>query len=98
MKKELSILLVMSVLSFGIGACTQERERSVLNNPPGTYETDVSSTDASGTTTEKESSVVVDEDAQGKKTAVVKSKTTTDPKGLFNKTTTSQTKKVITEE
>ena len=90
----LSILVSLSILVLGLSACMQD---SVLNNPPGKYEKTTSSTDANGTTTEHQSSADVSVDDNGNKKAVVKSKTTKDPKGLFNKTTTSQSQQVIEE-
>ena len=95
MEKKLSTLVVLSTLAFGLGACVEEH--SALNAPPGKYEKKTSSTDANGTTIEQRSSTDVRVDEYGNKKAVVKSKTTKDPKGLFNKTTTSQTNEVIEE-
>ena len=89
MQKNLTILVTAAALAFGLGACSHEK--TVLDNPPGTYERSTTNTDAAGTTTKKKTSTTVSEDADGNKTAVVKSKTTQDPKGLFNKTTSSNT-------
>lgn len=94
MKKKLLTLISLSTLALGVSSCLQE---SVLDNSPGKYEKTTNSTDADGTTTKKQSSTVVDVDANGNKTAVIKSKTTRDPKGLFNKTTTSESKQTIEE-
>ncbi len=94
MKKKLSTLVTVSVLVLGLGACEQQ---SALNKAPGTYEKTTSSTDASGTTTDRKNSTQVSEDQYGNKKAVIKSKTTKDPKGLLNKTTTSESKQVIEE-
>ena len=93
MEKKVSGLVALSVLAFSLSACMHD---SVLNNPPGKYERTTSSTDANGTTVENQSSTDVSVDNKGKKKAVVKSKTTKDPKGLFNKTTT-QSNEVIEE-
>lgn len=90
------LLALASVVVGGLGACTPER--TVIDKPPGTYQSTVRSTDAYGTTTERQTQTQVSQDAQGNKTAVVKSKTTQDPKGLFNKTTTSKTTAVIEED
>lgn len=95
MDKHLTVLIALMALTFGVNACTQEQ--SALNKPPGTYEKTVRSTDEYGTTTTRKTSTDVDVDEYGNKTAVVKSKTTKDPKGMFNKTTTSQSKEVIEE-
>lgn len=93
MKKTLSTLVAVSALALSLSAC----QDSVLNNPPGKYEKTKSSTDSKGTTTEQQSSTDVSVDAQGKKRAVVKSKTTKDPKGLLNKSTTSESSQTIEE-
>lgn len=91
MEKKLSTLVIVSALVLGLSAC------SPLDKPPGKYEKTTSSTDSKGTTTEQQSSTDVSVDAQGNKKAVVKSKTTNDPKGLFNKTTTSESDQTIEE-
>lgn len=93
MKIKLAALAVISAATFNLGACSQDA--TVLNNPPGTYEKTTSSTDANGTNVKRDSSTEITVDGDGNKEAVIKSKTTTDPKGLFNKTTNSQTKQVI---
>ena len=94
MEKKLVTLVAVSALTLGLSACMQD---SVLNNPPGKYEKTTSSTDANGTTTEHQSSADVSVDANGNKKAVVKSKTTKDPVGLFNKTTTSESNETLEE-
>lgn len=88
--------LMVSVMPFGLAGCAQED--SALRKPPGTYRDEVSSTDAEGTTTTRKSTTIVEQDAQGKKKATVQSKTTKDPRGLFNKTTTNETNRVVTED
>jgi hypothetical protein len=93
MEKNLTMLVAISALA--LGACTEER--TALDRAPGKYERTTVSTDAEGTTTKRESSTEVDVDDEGHKKAVVKSKTTKDPKGLLNKTTTSESKQVIEE-
>ena len=80
-------LFLLSILTLSLGACMQER---MASTPPGEYKKTSVSTDSRGTTTVKESSTKVEVDQYGNKTAVVKSKTTKDPEGLFNKTTTNQ--------
>lgn len=89
MKTKLPILLALSALTLGLGACAPEQR--VLNNPPGKYEKTTSTTDSSGTTVDKQSSTNISVDEYGNKRAVIKSKTSRDPKGLFNKTTNSST-------
>lgn len=93
-KATITLLALTAVL--GMTACTEEKH--VRDLPPGKYESMKKTTDASGTTTVQKSSTEVDVDEDGNKKAVVKSKTTKDPKGLFNKKTTSETKKVIEDE
>jgi hypothetical protein len=87
-------IMALSIALFSISACTQQ---STLSRAPGTYERTAKTTDAAGTTTESKVSEKVTVDSEGNKTAVVKTKKTIDPKGLFNKTTT-QTKVVEDEE
>lgn len=93
MTSRLTYLIALSAVALGLGACTPEQR--VLNAPPGNYENQTSSTDSAGTTTDKKTSTNVSVDQYGNKTAVVKTKTTKDPKGLFNKTTTENSTQVI---
>ncbi len=58
----------------------------------------MSSTDENGITTKEKSSTKVVVDDYGNKKAIVKSKTTKDPKGMFNTTTTHESKEVIEEQ
>jgi hypothetical protein len=99
MMKRLPALVAISVL-IGVSGCAPEH--SALDLPPGTYQHDVKSTDANGVTTEKRNTTNVGVDANGRKTAVVESKTTEKPpgffNGLFNKTTTNQSRDVIQEQ
>lgn len=53
------------------------------------------STDESGTTMTRETTKKVDVDADGNKEVKVESKTVTDPKGLFNKTSTEVENKAV---
>ncbi len=80
-------LTAISLTTLGITACTQ----SGTSLPPGKYETSTKSTDANGTTYKTDRTTDVDVDSNGNKSATVKTKTSTDPKGLFNKSTTSST-------
>ncbi len=93
MNKTFMTLLIASTLSIALSACQSRR----LDTPPGTYERSSSYTDSNGTTRERETSTDVSIDADGNRKSVTKSKTTTDPKGLFNKSTTSSTKQTIQE-
>jgi hypothetical protein len=85
MTKHTLTLVALLTTAVSVSACMQD---SALNAPPGTYEKTTKSTDANGTTTKTDKSTEVYYDEYGNKKAVVKSKTTKDPKGLFNKTTT----------
>ncbi len=91
MEKKLSTLVAVSALALGLSAC------ATTWPAPGKYEKTTSSTDANGTTIERKTSTKVDVDEYGNKNAVVKSKTTRDPKGLLNKSTTSKTTQTIEE-
>lgn len=62
--------------------------------PPGHYEGTSTSYDPHGTRVDTETSTNVFYDEEGKKKAIVNKKTTTDPKGLFNKET-SETNKMV---
>jgi hypothetical protein len=97
MKNTISKLMLVSAITLSTGACNMMHREAALNSPPGTYESKTSSTDANGTTTERKATTDVRVDEYGNKKAVVETKTTTDPKGLFNKKTTSETKEVIKE-
>ncbi|MFY9288775.1 MAG: hypothetical protein WAO98_09780 [Alphaproteobacteria bacterium] len=84
MKKSL-LLLAVTAGAFGLSACTSDNPATL---PPGKYEKTQSSTNAYGTKTEKKIETDVQYDEYGNKKATVKSKTSRDPKGLFNKSTT----------
>lgn len=94
MIKQTLTLFGVSAAALVLVACSPER--TALDAPPGNYEKTTSSTDASGTTTKTEKSTDVTVDKYGNKKAVIKSKTTKDPKGLMNKTT-SESEQVIEE-
>ena len=82
--------LTLTVLAtvFALSACEPKRATDL---PPGSYEKTTRTTNEQGTTTTHTSETDVYVDADGNKTAVVQSKTTEDPKGLFNKKTTQKT-------
>jgi hypothetical protein len=94
---------MMKITAFGamaaaliLSACTPEQ--NALNAPPGTYKKDITSTDDAGTTIRQQQLTDVSVDRYGRKRAVVESRTTEDPKGLFNKSTVSQSRRVVEEE
>lgn len=101
MAHRIATLTGLLLLTTALSACMQQqpapKAQSAADMAPGTYEKTTTRTDADGTTVKHKDSTVVQEDAYGNKKAVVKSKTTQDPKGLFNKTTTSQSKEVVKE-
>ncbi len=84
MKKSLACL-TLSLAALSVSACTMTRSATDL--PPGRYESSTKSVDNSGTATKKEATTNVYYDADGNKKATVDTKTTKDPKGLFNKST-----------
>lgn len=85
MKTQLTTLLATTAIVFGLAAC------GPTSKAPGTYETENSYVDAQGTKHEKVTKTDVSVDQNGNKKVVSKTKTTKDPKGLLNKTTTSKT-------
>ena len=82
-------LAALSVATLAISACTQAQSAKDL--PPGEYNTKTKTTNSNGTDTTVNKKTTVGYDAYGNKTAVVKTDTTTDPQGLFNKSKTSTT-------
>lgn len=88
MKNKLPIL-TLAALSLGLTACEPSNDSSL---PPGRYESTRSTTDAAGTTYETQRTTKVEEDEDGDRKTTVKSKTTRDPEGLFNKKTTESTR------
>lgn len=91
-----AFIFTLTATALLAGACSQEQ--SALHRAPGTYKETTSSTDAQGTTTRRTTSTEVKVDDEGRKSAVVETKTTRDPKGLFNKRTVSETRRVMEEE
>ena len=90
MKKKITTILALSSIAFGLNACMDMK--NAMDNAESKYENSSSSTDARGTKTTSQSSSEIGTDAQGNKHSVIKTKVTTDPKGLLNKSTTSQTR------
>ena len=85
----------MALATLALSACTEEQ--TALDKPPGKYEKTTVSTDEYGTKTKRTAETDVRVDRYGNKSVTVDSKTTQDPKGLFNKTTTSQTHQELEE-
>jgi hypothetical protein len=93
-------ILLASVAAFALTAPafaaekeTYKSETKIEKDAKGNYDAKntVSKTDAAGTTTTSEKKVDVDVDSNGNVEKVVKTKETTDPKGLMNKTSTTTT-------
>lgn len=74
-----------------LAACAETNP--VTNKAPGTYRASAESTNTAGTTTKTKQTTNVYNKAGGDKEAIVKTETTTDPKGLFNKEKTTTYKK-----
>jgi len=90
MSKSLLTLLALSAGAFGLAACAE-----TTMPPAGKYESSSTATNSrtgTKTTTDKETNVYYDQ--YGNKKATIETKTTTDPKGLFNKQTTKTVKTV----
>ena len=82
-------LLTTAILLAGtsITACTT----SAADLPEGKYEKSTVTKDAAGTKYTTDTETNVDRDSDGHKTATTTTKTTKDPKGLFNKSSTEST-------
>ncbi len=90
MKNKTVAIVALSALAVGLSACMDMK--NAMDNAESKYENSSSSTDARGTKTTSQSSSEIGTDAQGNKHSVIKTKTTKDPVGLMNKSTTSQTR------
>ena len=91
--KLITKVLAASALVTLLVACVDRP----IDRPPGRYESNQSATDSNGTTYERQDSSKVGYDAKGNKTAVTQTKTSRDPPGLLNKTTT-KTQETIEQE
>lgn len=87
LKKCMAGVALISLL--GTVACSYDHEDN-RRLPPGRYESKSSYTNEYGTTIENKDATEVTVDNRGKRHTSVKSKTTKDPKGLFNKQTTHE--------
>ncbi len=90
MKNKTVTIIALSALALGLNACMDIK--NAMDYPDSKYESTSSTTDANGTQTTRQSSSEMSKDAQGHRKSIKKSKVTTDPKGLMNKTTNSQTR------
>jgi hypothetical protein len=84
MKKTLTLISIACTATIFAG-CTYHKSSDL---PPGQYEQSSKSVDADGTSRKENSTTDVYYDKDGNKKVTVDTKTTTDPKGLFNKKTT----------
>lgn len=88
MTKPLLTLLAVSASVLSLAACTS----SPTTLAPGKYESNTSSTSSDGTNYSTKKTTNVEVDRNGNKTATVETKTTKDPEGLLNKSTTTTRK------
>lgn len=91
MNKNLTSLLILSTVALGLSACMDKpmHDKKPMNHAaPGSYKSTETSTDANGTTTVKESTTDVTIDSDGNRNETITSKTSKDPEGLGNKTST----------
>lgn len=91
MKDAISVLMI-SGCALALSSCAMQPRTSPRMLAPGEYTNTQKSTNAQGTTTEKTTNTSVYYDEYGNKNAVQETQTSSDPKGLFNKSTTSTTK------
>ena len=94
MNKTFASLATLSFAVLAVSACSMTPRSEIATKAPGTYESTTKHTDANGTSSTVKKTTVVREDAYGNKTGTVQTKTTTDPKGLMNKSTSTTTTNV----
>ena len=92
MKKQFFTAMALSAAVLSISACSWMEGQSDKTMPPGHYESSNSSVNAAGTRTDTSKDTDVYYDANGDKRSKVTTSTTKDPKGLFNKSTSTSTK------
>ncbi|MGQ0527811.1 MAG: hypothetical protein ACT4OY_07290 [Alphaproteobacteria bacterium] len=85
------LLLGVAASVLAVSACTAHQS----SLPPGEYESKKESVDADGTKRMTTTKTEVVRQQDGSKKAVVEKESSTDPKGLFNKST-SESKTVTT--
>jgi hypothetical protein len=88
MKKTLSLFSV-TLVALSLSSCMYNKHKDL---PPGQYERSSASVDSNGTARSTKSSTNIYYDKYGHRKSDVNTKTSTDPKGLFNKTTTTTTR------
>jgi len=89
MKKTLLTALSLAIAPLALTACESYWWES---KSPGTYKSSSMSKTSDGTKVKTEQETYVYRDPDGDKKAVTQTKTTRDPKGLFNKETVETTK------
>lgn len=92
MNTNIPTIIAVSALALALGACTPEQR--IHHKGPGSYESTETNTDAKGTTTVKTSTTEVTVDEDGNRREVITSKTSRDPEGLGNKTSTKSSKTI----
>lgn len=85
MKKSLSLMLA-AVATLSLSACWHTNS----DLPPGEYHSTTKSTNSAGTDYKKDTTTNVEVDKYGNKKVSTETKTTTDPEGLMNKSTTTK--------
>lgn len=90
MNKTVPTIITVSALALALGACGPDQR--MHHKGPGSYETTETNTDARGTTTVKTSTIAVTIDEDGHRRETITSKTSRDPEGLGNKTSTRTSK------
>ena len=88
MTKTVLTLTAIAALTLGVTACSSWD--SPTSKPVGTYKATSKSTNPSGTDVSTDKTTYVYTDKYGNKKATEKTETTTDPKGLFNKSKTTK--------
>jgi hypothetical protein len=92
---KMKTILTLCSIALTLPACMHNQ--GMMHKPLANYERTSSSTDRNGTTTERQTSSRVMTDQYGNRSAVITSKTTENPKGLFNRRTLNQSRQVIEE-
>ncbi len=90
MNTKIVTLSVAALAMLALPACTQR----ATDLPPGKYESTSKSVDSQGTAHEKTTTTEVEVDQYGNKKATTETEKSTDPKGLFNKSTSKSSSTV----
>ncbi len=87
----LKTLPFLAAALLGVAGCDISHPSSAINMAPGQYQKSSTTTTPDGTTMTQDNKTTVGYDNQGNKKAVVQTRRTSDPPGLFNKSTTGST-------